>query len=162
VKRGVKLPSFTIKGCKMVQETLGRKGAQEPSLQEEVIYRTREQLQLLEQEIINNTVPRLSKGVACAPFRKFGLYVYVRFRGTHDTINLHIEVEFLSRWTGQWYTYKQGLFAALYYEDTDTAAGIYECFTGDVLGRFFRVKLTGVGVSSVNYYEVNIDVDFWN
>lgn len=147
---------------RMRGEVGGRKGAQEPIQQEEVIYRTREQLQLFEDELIDDTVERLSKGVACAPFRKFGLYCFVDFDGTHDAINLHIEVQFLSRWTGQWYTYKQGLFAALFYEDTDTAAGIWECFQGEVLGRAMRVKLTGIGVSAANHYHVNIDTDFWN
>ena len=139
------------------------KGDQTPVLQEEVIYRPKETLQLFQNEVVNNTTPRESDGIECAPFRKFGLYCYVKFTGTADTINLHIEVEFLDRWTGQWYTHKQGLFAALYYEDTDTATpGIFECFTGDVLGRAMRVKLTGIGVAAANYFTVSIGVDFWN
>ena len=138
------------------------KGEHEPVLQEEVIYRTKNQLALFDAEVVNDTIARVSKGVICAPFRKFGLYCYVKFDGTPDTITLHIEVEFLDRWTGQWYTYKQGLFAALFYEDTDPAAGIYEAFVGDVLGRAMRVKLTGLGVSADNYFTVSIGTDFWN
>ena len=138
------------------------KGEHEPIIQEEVIYRTKNQLALFDAEVVNDTIARVSKGVICAPFRKFGLYCYVKFDGTPDTITLHIEVEFLDRWTGQWYTYKQGLFAALFYEDTDPAAGIYEAFVGDVLGRAMRVKLTGLGVSSANYFTVSIGTDFWN
>jgi len=77
--------------------------------------------------------------------------------------------EFLDRWTSHWYTYKQGLFAALFFEDLDTAGGIYECFQGMCLGRAMRVKLTGVNVaasghviSPTDYYIVSIAVDFWN
>jgi hypothetical protein len=143
------------------------KGDQVPVLQEEVLYRPKEVLQLFQNELVNNTTPRLSDGIECAPFRKFGIYVYIDSTSTPD--QLHIEVEFLDRWTGQWYTHKQGLFASLYYEDTDTASGIYECFVGDVLGRAFRVKLTGVDVSqsgntlsSTKYFTVSIGVDFWN
>ena len=138
------------------------KGIATPEIQEEIIWRPKQQLQLFENEIINDTVPRLSPSEPCAPFRKFGLYAFVDFDGTADTITLHIEVEFLDRWTGQWYTYKQGLFAALFYEETDTVNGIWECFQGDVLGRAFRVKLTGVGVSDANHFHVSIGVDFWN
>ncbi len=138
------------------------KGNQFPTIQEEVIYRPLDQLQLFTEEVINDTIPRTSPGPACAPFRKFGLYCNVEFDGTADTINLHIEVEFLNRWTNQWYTYKQGLFAALFYEDTDTANRIYESFQGDVLGRAMRVKLTGIGVSDANHFHVSIGVDFWN
>jgi len=138
------------------------KGDLRPTLQEEALYRTFDMLQLFQNELINNTTPRISNAVPCAPFRKFGLYVTALFTGTADTITLHIEVEFLDRWTGQWYTYKQGLFAALFYEETDTATRIYECFQGDVLGRAMRVKLTGLGVSGANYFDVSIAVDFWN
>ena len=138
------------------------KGDQRPTLQEEIIYRPKDQLQLFDNELIDDTVARVSNAVECAPFRKFGLYVHVEFDGTADTINLHIEVEFLDRWTGQWYSYKQGLFAALYYEDTDTADGIWECFQSDVLGRAMRVKLTGIGVATANHFHVSIAVDFWN
>jgi len=137
-------------------------GDQRPVIQEEVIYRTKEQLQLFDRKVIADTIPQISPGPACAPFRKFGIYCDVEFDGTPDTINLHIEVEFLNRWTNQWYSYKQGLFAALFYEDTDTANRIYESFQGEVLGRAMRVKLTGIGVSDANHFHVSISVDFWN
>lgn len=138
------------------------KGNQVPTIQEEVIYRPLDQLQLFDHEVVNDTLPHVSPGPACAPFRKFGLYCYVKFDGTPNTINLKVEVEFLDRWTGQWYTYKQGLFAALFWEDRDPAGGIYEAFAGDVLGRAMRVKLTGIGVSTANRFTVSIAADFWN
>lgn len=138
------------------------KGDQTPTIQEAVIFRPKDILELFDRELIADTVVRTSHGVACAPFRKFGLYVHVEFDGTADTITLHIEVEFLDPWTSLFYTYKQGLFAALFYEDTDTANGIWECFQGDVLGRAMRVKLTGAGVSTANHFHVSIGVDFWN
>ena len=141
---------------------MGEKGDQRPTLQEEVIYRPKEQLQLFDKELVNNTTPRVSNAVECAPFRKFGLYVFLDFDGTADTITLQVEVEFLDRWTSQWYTHKQGPFAALFWEDTDTANGIWESFVGDVLGRAMRVKLTGVGVSAADHYHVSISTDFWN
>jgi len=139
------------------------KGDQVPVRQEEVIYRPKETLQLFQDEVVNDTVVRLSDGIECAPFRKFGLYVYIDSTYAQvGTYNIHIEVEFLDRWTGQWYTYKQGLFAALFYEEVDTANGIYECFSGDVLGRAMRVKLTGIGVDADTYFTASIGADFWN
>lgn len=136
-------------------------------LQEEVIYRPHDMLQLFDKEVVNDTVPRISNAVPCGPFRKFGLYVFID--STSSPYNLHVEVEFLDRWTGQWYTYKQGPFAALFWEDADTASGIWECFVGDVLGRAVRVKLTGVNyvnngdeVDANNYFTVSIAIDLWN
>lgn len=146
---------------------MARKGDQRPTLQEEAIYRPKQQLQIFENEVVNDTVPRISDSIACAPFRKFGLYVHID--STATPYNLHVEVEFLDRWTGQWYTYKQGPFAALFWEDVDCASGLWECFVGDVLGRAMRVKLTGVNlvnngdeVDAQNYFTVSIAVDLWN
>ena len=143
------------------------KGDQMPALQEEVIFRTQDQLNLFDKLKVDSIVPRISNDVACAPFRKFGLYVALDSTSTPDVI--HVEVEFLNPWTGQWYTHKQGVFAALYWEDTDTASGIYECFVGDVVGRAMRVKITGVDVaasgntfSATKYFTVSIGVDFWS
>ena len=136
------------------------KGDATPTIQEEVIWRPRQQLQLFDHEQLRDTVPILSPAEPCAPFRKFGLYLMVWGKNEPDT--LHFEVEFLERWSGQWYTYKQGLFAALFYEDADTDPAIHECFCGDVLGRAIRVKLTGIGVSDANHFHVSIDIDLWN
>jgi hypothetical protein len=105
------------------------KGSVVPKLQEEVLYRPEDPLQLFENKVINSTTAQVSDAVECAPFRHFGLYIYID--STSTPTDLHIEVEFLDRWTGQWYTHKQGPFASLYYEDADTASGIYECFTGE-------------------------------
>ena len=143
------------------------KGDQKPTLQEEVLYRPRDILEVFRKLKIDDTVPRLSNAVACAPFRKFGIFVGIDSTSTPDL--LHVEIEFLDWWTGQWYTYKQGPFAALFWEDGDTASGIWECFVGDVLGRELRVKLTGVNVdqsdnvlSSTKYFTVTIGIDLWN
>lgn len=136
------------------------KGDHRPCLQEEVIYRPHDMLQLFDDEVINDTVPRISNAVPCAAFRKFGLFVSSLSSSTPTTI--HVEVEFLDRWTGQWYTHKQGPFAALFWEDTDTTPRIYECFVGDVLGRAIRVKLTGVGTTAGATFTVSIAVDLWN
>ena len=140
------------------------KGDQVPVLQEEVLYRPKEVLQLFQNEVVNNTTPRVSDGIECAPFRKFGIYVHIDSTGGSAQLltKLQIEVEFLDRWTGKWYTHKQGLFASLFYEYSDTASGIYECFVGDVLGRAMRVKLTGTLTEATAYFTVSIGVDFWN
>jgi len=136
------------------------KGDAIPTIQEEVLYRPRQQLQLFDHIEIRDNLPHISPAEPCAPFRKFGLYLMVW--GKNEPENLQVEVEFLERWTGQWYHYKQGLFAALFYEDTDTDPAIYECFCGDVLGRAIRVKVTCSGTSAAHFWEFSAAVDFWN
>lgn len=146
---------------------MASKGNSKPVLQEEVLYRPMEPVQLFDNKVINSTTPQLSDPVDCHPYRHFGLFVYIDSTSSPDL--LHIEVEFLDRWTGKWYTYKQGLFASLYYEDTDTASGIYELFQGMCAGRAMRVKLTGVNVANsgnelgaTKYFTTSVAVEFWN
>lgn len=143
------------------------KGVPTPTIQEEVIWRPKDMLGLLDNEPINDYNPRISPPEPCAPFRKFGLYVYIKSTSTPYLV--HVEVEFLDRWTGKWYTYKQWPFAALFWEDTDTANGIWECFYGEVVGREIRAKVTGVEesgnggvVDATHYFTVSVAVDFWN
>lgn len=144
----------------MAGEAPSPKGSQTPTLQEEVIYRTKEQLVLIDQEEVRHTRPIYTLGVACAPFRRFGLYLKVWGKNEPDT--LHFEVQFLNRWDGQWYTYKQGLFAALFYEDTDTDPPVWECFEGGVLGRALRVKIKANDASDAHFWQYSVAVDFWN
>lgn len=136
------------------------KGDFEPTIQEESLIRPKDIIQLFDKERCNDTVERISDGVPCAPFRKFGLYVFLDSTTTPTT--LRVKVQFLDRWSGLWYTYKQGLFASLFWEDSDVASGVAEAFVGDVLGREMRVTLTDVGGTSTKYFDVSIAVDFWN
>lgn len=136
------------------------KGSQAPTVQEESLIRTKDLIQLFDKERVNDTVERISDEVQCAPFRKFGLYVGID--STSDPTTLQIKVQFLDRWSGQWYTYKQGPFAALFWEDTDVASLTNEAFVGDVLGRAMRVTLVSVGGESTKYFDVSVAVDFWN
>lgn len=136
------------------------KGSQEPVVQECSAIRTKDVIQLFDKFLVVDTTEHPSEDVECAPFRKFGLYIFIDSTGSPTT--LQVKVDFLSRWDDQWYTYKQGPFAALFWEDTDTASGIYEAFVGDVLGRAVRVTLTGVGTSAQAYFAVTATMDFWN
>ena len=139
---------------------MGAKGDQTPTIQEEIIWRPKQQLQLFDRAQLRDTVPVYSDPVACAPFRNFGLYLMVWGKNEPDT--LHFEVEFLERWSGQWHSFKQGLFAALFYEDVDTDPAIYECFCACVLGRALRVKVTANDASAAHFWEFSVAVDFWN
>jgi hypothetical protein len=136
------------------------KGDQEPALQEEALYRPKDLIGLFEGLHVKDTLVKVSDEVECAPFRKFGLYIFIDSTGAPTT--LQVKVEFLDRWTGKWHHYKQGPFASLFWEDTDTASGISECFTGDVLGRGIRVTLTGVGTTGSAYFTVSVGLDLWN
>ncbi len=71
-------------------------------------------------------------------------------------------MQFLNPRTGQWHTYKQGLFASLYWEDTDVANVVQEMFSGECAGREMRLKITGAGTSSSAYFTISASVEFYN
>ena len=139
---------------------MGQKGDSTPVRQDDALYRSKNIVQLLDAFALISTTPKESPGVACHAFRRFTLYLAIDSTGEPTTI--HVEIEFLDPWSGKWHTFKQGLFAALYYEDTDTASGIYEMFTGECLGRNMRIKLTGVGTTGAVYFTVSAAVEFFN
>lgn len=136
------------------------KGSAVPEVMDESVIRSGEIIQLFEKLKADDTVPRISDGVVCQAFRRFLLYLFIDSTGAPTTIQY--EVQFLEPWTGQWYTYKQGLFACLFYEDADTASGIYECFEGECMGRELRVKMTGVGTTAAAYFTTSVAVEFRN
>ena len=136
------------------------KGNQTPERQESDTIRPHDQIQLFDNHRFNHTNEIKSDGVECAAFKKFGLYLTLKSTSTPTTIRF--KVEFLDRWGGQWCTLKQGVFAALFYEDGDTATLTSEMFTGDVAGREMRVTVQTVGGTSTKYWDVSVSVDFWN
>ena len=74
---------------------------------------------------------------------------------------MQFQIQFLGRPGGTWHTYKQGLFASLFYEDQDTANGIAESFSGDVAGRTMRFRAVGTDTTAVNMFTVSAAVEFY-
>ena len=136
------------------------KGSPAPEKINDALIRSKDQIQIFDQKTVVNTTEQLSDAVPCREYREFLLYLAIKSTSTPTT--LQVKVQYLDKWTGKWHTYKQGLFASLFYEDTDTANGIYECFSGEVMGREIRVTLTGVGTTSSAYFTVDVAVEFRN
>jgi len=134
---------------------------QRPVKVDDSIYRSRNILELFPSKVIADTIARRSEPCQVGGFRHFTVYISLKSEGV-STHTIHIEPEFMNPRNNRWHTYKQGLFAALFFEDTDCATEIHEAFNGDCAGRDFRVKVTGVGVSDANYFTATISVEFWN
>jgi len=136
------------------------RGNQTPTLIDGNTLKTKTPIQVFDKKPVTVTSELLSDAVACGAFRKFSLALNIDSTSTPTT--LQVKVQFWDEWTEKWYTYKQGLFASLFYEDTDVANGVQECFQGEVLGRAIRVTLTGVGTTSSAYFTVSAVIDLWN
>ncbi len=138
-----------------------RKGDQRPERQDDAIIRSKDTLLLWDGEVIAAApATKYTDGVECAPFGHFALLLAVDSTGSPTTIRF--EVQFLNRWDQKWYTWKQGMFASLYYEYVDTASGIQEAFSGDCVGRDIRIKATVAGGSSSAYFTVSISLELWD
>ena len=139
---------------------MSKRGSEVPVRENESLVRSKDIVQLFDSFKVVNTTEQLSDGLPCHAFREFLLYLAIDSTSTPTT--LRIKIEYLEPWTGKWHTYKQGLFASLFYEDGDTASGIYECFSGECMGREIRITLTGVGTTSTEYFTVSAALEFRN
>lgn len=90
----------------------------------------------------------------------FLLYLDVDSTGSPTTVQFI--VQFSDDGGTTWYSYLQGLFAALYYEDVDTASGIKECFSGEVQGRDIRLRAVGAGTDANNSFTITAKLELWS
>lgn len=100
-----------------------------------------------------------SAAVATDPWRHFLLFLDVD--STATPTDIQFIVQFSDDNGTTWYSYKQGLFASLFYEDQDTASGIFECFSGEVAGRDMRLRVVATGTTAANKFTVTAKVEFY-
>jgi len=101
-----------------------------------------------------------SDALDCSGFRNFLLYVAIDSTSTPTTLQLL--VQFSDDAGTTWWTYKQGPFAALFWEDGDTATEINECFEGKCGGRLMRVRAVAVGSDGTKKFKVTAKVELFN
>ena len=129
-----------------------------------VVYsgRTNEPVTLFKAQVFNGVYQlRLSPFVICAGYRRFTLHLHVTSTGTDDHVICFIP-QFEDYGSDPWTDYVQGLFAALCYEDVDTASGKHVCFSGDCAGRLFRLRVAETGTNEQLYFTVTARVEFWS
>lgn len=101
-----------------------------------------------------------SAALDCSGFRNFLLYLSVDSTGAPTTVQFL--VQFSDDGGTTWWTYKQGPFASLFYEDGDTATQINECFSGECAGRLMRIRAVAVGTDGSKKFLVSAKVELWN
>ena len=92
--------------------------------------------------------------LTCKGYRYFTLYLDLGATLTPTT--LEIIVQFSDDGGTTWYEYRQGLFAALFYEDTVivSGSGVKEVYQGNVIGQDCRVKAVAVGSNATNFFTI--------
>ncbi len=122
-----------------------------------------ENIQTLFDRVVFNGVYQAaySRGLDCHPYRHFTLYLHLVSVG-EGMHYICFMPQFNDQERGEWCDYPQGLFAALCFEDVDTAAGIDVCFSGDCAGRQFRLRILEHETSKGLYFTVTARVEFWS
>ena len=100
-----------------------------------------------------------SAAVGCHGFRRFLLFLNVD--STSTPTDIQFIVQFSDDGGTTWYSFLQGLFASLFYEDVATASGITECFSGEVAGRDVRLRVVATGTTAVNKFMVTAAIEFY-
>jgi len=101
-----------------------------------------------------------SDAVAVDPWTDFLLMLSVLSGGTPTTVQFILQ--FSDDGGTTWYDYKQGLFAALFYEDADTVSVVEECFSGRVHGRDMRLRAVGTGTGASDTFTITATLELWS
>lgn len=140
-----------------------------PDPQNGLVERSEEVIRLHDQVLVNDALARYSNGIPVGPFRKFALYLRIKYTGSADTNVVQVIPQFLEPNSGVWHDHLEGIWASMYFEDTVHTTERDYVFTGDCIGREFRVELLGGKASSSgnvptasNYYTVSAAVEFYN
>lgn len=115
---------------------------------------------LLDAVVFNAVTTTYSSAAqAVGQYRRFLLYLDID--STLAPTDVRFIVEFSPDGGTTWHEYRQGLFAALYYEDVDTAAGLKVCFSGECAGRTFRLRVVATGTTATALFTVTAKAEFF-
>ena len=103
------------------------------------------------------TTAQNSTSLDVSKFRRFLLHLQVLSASTPTDIRFI--VQFSDDGGTTWWTYKQGLFASLYYEDQDTASAINESFSGEVAGRLLRLRAVATGTTATATFTATAKIE---
>ena len=99
---------------------------------------------------VQDNVEHNSDWYPCHDSKKFLLLINLAACTLAPT-DLKIDVEF-SDDKVNWFKYQNDPFGWLKYEDT--APPLKECVSGDCIGLYVRVSITGAGCSGANYFTI--------
>lgn len=124
--------------------------------------RTKEHQTLFSEQVWNGVYRKgYSPPFDCFGYRNFTLYLHLESVGT-DEHYICFMPQFADYGRGAWCDFPQGLFAALCFEDVDTAGGIDVCFTGPTAGRWFRLRVIEHNTTELLTFTVTARVEFWS
>lgn len=99
-----------------------------------------------------------SAGVVSSGFREFILYL------TMVSANTPTRIQFIPQFSNDagvtWFSYLQGPWASMMFEDTVMTTAINECYSGPVFATRFRLRTVATGTTSTNTFRITASVEF--
>lgn len=87
------------------------------------------------------------------------VWVHIRIDSTGAPTDIRVLPQFSLNGADPWWDFEEGLWASLYWEDTDTANGINKAFLLPCGGQdFLRFRVIGTGIAAGATWEIEINV----
>ena len=114
---------------------------------------------LLDGVVFNDVLSSQNSGqVDCAGFREFVLYLTMLSASTPT------DIQFIPQFSNDggttWFSYLQGPWASMFFEDAVMSSEITEAYSGLVVGRLFRLRAVATGTTSSATFTVTASVEF--
>ena len=119
---------------------------------------TRESIILFNSAVVGLTPAVIYSRIIRPLFNPFVVYLYMVSTGT-DVHYITWNWQFWDERSGRWYDYDQGFWAALTFEDVDTAAGLARAYTCDFGGKTMRLMCTCTDGARALYFTVSAYLD---
>jgi len=87
------------------------------------------------------------------------VWVHIAIDSTLAPTNLRVIAQFTDDGGTTWWDFEEGLWASLYWEDLDTAAGINKAFLLPCGGQdSMRIRVVGTGTDATNFFDVTVKI----
>ena len=121
---------------------------------------TRDPYVLFDSVVVSNSPSSIYSLIVTPLFHHGVLYLYIDSNGT-STHYITVTWQYWDTWSKRWYDLAEGFWAALPFEDVDTASGLALCYHVKPSGKSIRLKVTCTNGSSSNYFTVSAYLDLY-
>jgi hypothetical protein len=85
-----------------------------------------------------------------------GALVLIAIDSTLAPTNLRVLAQYTDDGGTTYWDFEEGLWASLYWEDTDTTSGVHKAFNLPLYYPDWRIRIVGTGTDATNYFTVTV------
>lgn len=121
---------------------------------------TRDPYVLFDSVKVSNDPSTIYSLIVTPLFHNGVLYLYIDSTGT-STHYITVQWQYWDGWSKRWYDLAENFWAALTFEDVDTASGLARCYHVRPSGKSVRLKITCTNGSASAYFTVSAYLDLY-